>query len=56
MSRMEKAFLIAGIAVIVITNIIGALQHSAGWFFGGIVVGLTFCAYSHVIGNKGKTR
>jgi hypothetical protein len=53
---MEKAFLSAGIAVIIITNIIGALQHSAGWLFGGIVVGLTFCAYSHIIGNRSNTR
>ena len=52
MRRVEKALLIAGIVVIVCTNLIGAVQHSAGWIFGGIVVGLTLCAYSHVLGRR----
>lgn len=52
MKSVEKALLIAGVGIIVCTNLIGAVQHSVGWLFGGIVVGLTFCAYSHVLGRR----
>jgi len=52
MSGIEKALLVAGIAVILGTNVIAAVQESAGWLFLGVVAGLTLCGCSYVLGNR----
>ncbi len=52
MRSIEKALLVAGIAVILVTNVVAAVQGSAGWLFLGVVVGLTLCGCSYILGNR----
>jgi len=52
MNTLEKSLLISGIAVFLITNVIGAIQESPEWLFSGILVGLILCGSSYVLGER----
>ena len=52
MGWMEKALLTAGIAVILATNLIAAIQRSADWLILGVVAGLILCGCSYILGTR----
>ncbi len=44
------------IVVILVTNVVGAIQESPGWLFSGIVVGVILCGSSYTFIERRRSR
>jgi uncharacterized membrane protein SirB2 len=56
MTKLEKTLLASGIVVILVTNVVGAIQESPGWLFSGIVVGVILCGSSYTFIERRRSR
>ncbi len=52
MSRMQKILLAAGLAVILLSDIVAATVGSVEWLFWGTLVGVAVCGLSYHLSTR----
>jgi len=52
MSRMQKALLFFGMAVILVSDLVAAASASVDWLFWGTMVGVVICGVSYHLSTR----